>query len=407
MHQSQLTTDFWSRLPGIRLGGIHELREWIGDDGTHRYFGTNAVGEIPAGAIIAVVAGEEKLLENQLSQWNLARRFVHPNLVRVYETGYDEVEGQALVYAVMERPDEDLGSVTLGRALTAAETTDVARALIAALGYLHQQGFVHGNVDPFSIVAIGDSIKLVTHDAAPAEPSLIASDIRALGFTLCQLLSKKIDNALISSKALPQPFDEIVRGCTQRGWGLRQVERVLDGLPAEEISAVPAPTPIMRTETIRALPERDVPMGNHVKWISGAAAVGIIAAVLFVATSREKPVASAPPADKPKQAAVSTTVQTSSPVVAASIADVGRPAPPQDWRVIAYTYASKKDAEERARRVQTRWPDVRAEVFSPRGNSGPHLVALGGTMSRDEAMRLRTKLRAKGLPRDTFARNFK
>jgi len=421
MHHQQLTTDFWSRLRGVRLGGTHELGEWIGDDGTHRYFAISSIQGTASGTIIAVVAGDDKLLENQLSQWNIARRFDHPNLVRVFETGYDEVEGQPVVYAVMEHPDEDLGSVTLGRALTVEETTEVARALIAALKYVHREGFVHGRVDPFSIVAIGDGIKLVTHDAAPAEPALITSDVRALGFTLCQLLSKKIDNALISSKALPAPFDEIVRGCTQRGWGLRQVERVLDGQPAEEYTTVPPESAALPVSSA-ALPqmetvargneeprESNAPLPDRVKWVAGAAAAGLLAAVLFLTSGRDKTPVS-PTEDGTRKPVVTTSVETSAPIASAAAAEVQRPSRAQqaeDWRVIAYTYSSKKDAEERAKRVRTRWPDLQPEVFSPSGAAGPYLVSLGGLMTRPNALRLRAKARANGLPRDTFARNFK
>lgn len=415
MHHAQLTTDYWTRLQGIRLGGAHELREWIGDDGTHRYFLIHANDRVPRNAIIAVVAGDNKSLESQLTHWNNARAFDHRNLVRVYDTGYDEIEGQPVVYAVMEHPDEDLGSVTLGRALTVEEATEVGRALVSALQYLHGRGFVHGKVDPFSIVAIGDSIKLVTHDASAASPELIAADISALGFTLCQLLSKKVDNALISSKALPQPFDAIVRGCTQRGWNLRQVERALEGLPAEpEMDAVSEPrppaAPALRMEQQAQRLEAEAPPGNRMMWVAGAAAAGIIGAVLYVATAGGEPKKAAVSTQTPeqKQRVVNTTVQTASvsPARVAAPAVI-KPREPADWRVIAYTYSSRQGAEERAKRIRTRWPDLHPEVYAPGSGSGPYLVSLGGVMTRSDAMRLRAKARANGLPRDTFARNFK
>jgi hypothetical protein len=143
-------------------------------------------------------------------------------------------------------------------------------------------------------------------------------------------------------------------------------------------------------------------------WVAGAAGVGILAAILFVSTGN-KP-ASSPVAQAAQKAPqVSTRVQTSAPVQTASVTTPVRqtPAAPADWRVIAYTYTSRKDAEERAKRVQTRWPDLRPEVFSPNRNGGPYLVSLGGVMTRSEALRLKTKARSNGLPRDTFARNFK
>jgi hypothetical protein len=402
----------WSRLQGIRLIGSHELREWIGDDGTRRYFRVNAGEGVPRDTIIVLMAGSEKALENQLNQWNIARRFDHANLVRVFATGYHEVEGRPVVYAIMERPEEDLASVTLSRALTVDETTEVARALIAALRYLHDNGFAHRKVDPLRIVAIGDSIKLLMHDAAPADPASIAADVQALGSTLCQLLSREPNGTLISSKALPPPFDAIVPGCTQRGWGLREVERALDGLPTEPkpIAVVDRPAAIADgRDEARVREEQDGPSGNHTMWIAGAGAAGALLAVLYLVSSGSTPsTQTAPPAAHVRQSVTTSPPAANAAVTRAAPAPAIPPTTEKaDWRVIAYTYSTRQGAEEQTKRVMNRWPDLRPELFSPSGNSGPFLVSLGGLMTRSNAMKLRAKARANGLPRDTFARNFK
>ena len=51
-------------------------------------------------------------------------------------------------------------------------------------------------------------------------------------------------------------------------------------------------------------------------------------------------------------------------------------------------------------------PAWHAEVFAPKGEHGPFFVSLGGRMTLPEAERLQREARAKGLPRDTFVRNF-
>ncbi|MBZ5586095.1 MAG: SPOR domain-containing protein, partial [Acidobacteriia bacterium] len=77
------------------------------------------------------------------------------------------------------------------------------------------------------------------------------------------------------------------------------------------------------------------------------------------------------------------------------------------WRTVVYTYSNYRDAERKAERVNGKWPALRAEVFTPKGrNRPPYMVALGGRMTREEAERLRKQARAKGLPRDTFVRNY-
>lgn len=77
------------------------------------------------------------------------------------------------------------------------------------------------------------------------------------------------------------------------------------------------------------------------------------------------------------------------------------------WRVVVYTYDVAADAENRARLINKVNPDLKAEVFSPNGNSGPYLVVIGGRMNRENAITLRQRARQLGLPRDTYAQNYK
>ncbi|MGI8961017.1 MAG: protein kinase domain-containing protein [Bryobacteraceae bacterium] len=77
------------------------------------------------------------------------------------------------------------------------------------------------------------------------------------------------------------------------------------------------------------------------------------------------------------------------------------------WRVVVYTYDRAADAENRARLINERHPDLKAEMFSPSGNSGPYLVVIGGEMSRENAVTLCQEARSLGLPRDTYLQNYK
>jgi hypothetical protein len=77
----------------------------------------------------------------------------------------------------------------------------------------------------------------------------------------------------------------------------------------------------------------------------------------------------------------------------------------EQWRVIAYTYNHEAQAKDKVEEIAGKHPDLRPEVFSPRGGA-PYLVAVGGTMSRDEAYALVRKVRHEGLPRDAYAQNF-
>jgi hypothetical protein len=82
--------------------------------------------------------------------------------------------------------------------------------------------------------------------------------------------------------------------------------------------------------------------------------------------------------------------------------------PDRIWRVIAYTYNGLTHAENKARTINGKYPQFHAEVFAPRGrNRGPYLVSLGGRKTRAEALHVQQAARAKGLPRDTFVRNYR
>jgi hypothetical protein len=76
------------------------------------------------------------------------------------------------------------------------------------------------------------------------------------------------------------------------------------------------------------------------------------------------------------------------------------------WRLIAYTYAARPAAETKAKSINEKWPDLHAHVFSPAGGKGMYLVALGGRMTHEDALRLQKEARAKGLPRDIYVQNY-
>jgi hypothetical protein len=75
------------------------------------------------------------------------------------------------------------------------------------------------------------------------------------------------------------------------------------------------------------------------------------------------------------------------------------------WHVVAYTYNHQDQAQQKAAELKQRHPTFNPEVFSPTGRA-PYLVTVGGAMTRDQAIALRRKARAAGLPRDTYARNY-
>ena len=74
---------------------------------------------------------------------------------------------------------------------------------------------------------------------------------------------------------------------------------------------------------------------------------------------------------------------------------------------MSYTYSKAEDAARMVANINRKWPNLRAEEFSPNGSGPPYYVALGGRMTRSEAQRLQQRAISSGLPPDTFVRNFK
>jgi hypothetical protein len=74
--------------------------------------------------------------------------------------------------------------------------------------------------------------------------------------------------------------------------------------------------------------------------------------------------------------------------------------------VIAYTYVSRTAAEKKVHEISGKWPDLRPQVFAPGGAIGMYLVALGGRMTREDALNLQKRAHGIGLPRDTYVQNY-
>jgi hypothetical protein len=75
------------------------------------------------------------------------------------------------------------------------------------------------------------------------------------------------------------------------------------------------------------------------------------------------------------------------------------------WRVIAFTYNRRTDAEKKASDLARSHPELRPGVFSASGHA-PYLVSIGGVMERDAAYALARRAGSLGLPHDTYAQNY-
>jgi hypothetical protein len=395
-----------------------------------RYRLEHRIGNDHAGMFFAVLADDgERLLmrlapesgdegERQFATWHRSRLLRHPNLLDVRDVGRLEFAGSRYIYGVFETPDEILANAIGGEPLSEPETRGVLEAALAGLRYLHGQGLVHGAVHPGHVVAVGETVKLSTDSLRESDDlELCAEDVRQLG---------EMVRTLRRGELLTEPLATVVRYTTtavaRQRWTLAEVARAIEPPPVGTVSeqaAVEAPAPIspapISPDPIPAAPVTPEPAMHYeprpadpeglLKWILAGVAIALFAMLLL--DSRRKPeIAVLPiPATPPSPAAPATTEPLPAPPPPSTPVKAVAPVP-ATWRVIAFTYRSRDQANKKARQINDRWPDLHASVFTPGKQRGYYLVALGDRMDRDEATRLQRKARRLGMPRDTFVQNY-
>ena len=250
---------------GQIVEGIFPLRKYLGGSDHSAVFLTEYAEAELDKAAIKLVPAERATADLQLTTWRFAAQLAHPNLMRLLRTGRCRIDGNDLLYLVMEYAEENLGEILPERALTPEETRDMLNPVLDALEYLHDKGLVHGDLKPANILASGDHLKLSSDMIARAgesqgpprkmsvydPPEAIsgmktpAGDVWALGTTLVEVLTQKVpewqpgpNREPIVPPTVPAPFAEIARQCLRLEPDLRiSVADVAERLSARAAAA--------------------------------------------------------------------------------------------------------------------------------------------------------------------------
>lgn len=424
----------WNQFEGWNVGDGYVLGRCVHGGEDTAYF-------LAGHAIVRLVSGEQAAA--RLAAWQCVAAFSHPNVMRVLDAGWLERGGLRLAWAALETPDEILGDVLRERALDADECRQALTAACDALAYIHKQGMVHGDLAPGSIVAVGDAIKL-TSDVLrePKAEQSPAGDVQALGMAACEMLTRRVPEITggepkfsPEEAAAVAPLQEFIRRSLDpdpaKRWSAARLAAYLrDPLSAAEqvgetsrpaVEAAitpPAPEPVVQpapkpepvvvapkpepVEAAPAVPSAARPVAIP-RWAWAAAGVVVAGGALFMGARHSFPAPEPPPARSvaARPSAMASRSATPAPAVETESVDTVR-----DWRVIVYTYHTARPAEKKAHTINRRFPHFKAEVFTVQPRRGPYLVALGGRMTHDEAVSLQRAARSKGLPRDTFIRNY-
>jgi len=441
-------THSWSSLEGVTFADKFQLQKLVSENGNIACFLARvAGGPQPLGWLwLSIETGGAD--HPQLDRWQTAG-LSHPNLLQNWETGRGDRGDTSMSYLLTEPADETLASVLQERPLNQVEALEAVLAVAKVLSYLHARMLAHGSVEPASIFAVGDTIKLSSATIAPAaEPA--TADLRALATCIHEMFTQTREIDVDHLSSIPQPFRDIIRGCCavnpMERWTAQRIVTLLEGRPetAQPVSVPPAP----------ATPEPLPPARHNQKRISNRLfALGSVATVLLVVVvvligRKHEP--ATPPAPAPVGVPARTAVpaptavpsptavpaRTAAPAQTAVPAPAAVPAPtvipkpsampppapttapvvhqsPKElaqariWRVVSYTYSRAEDAARMVAEINQRFPHLRAERFFPNDSAPPYYVAIGGRMTRSEAVRLRERAISSGLPPDTFVRNFK
>ena len=403
------------RWEGVSLPGEYLLERWVnGDDDAGFFEASRGESEGPAAEhfTIKVLPQSHADASAQLALWERTKDLEHPNLRRLVDFGRAELDGQIVLYAVMEKADDTLASALSQGPLSETEAREVLDAVLSALRYLQSKGFAPDALDPDHVVAVGDRIELCTHGLkeAPVDAPF-RHELRAFWDSVSP--SPTLRRKAVLSEALGE------------------VPEPVEVMPSLPVPPLPARGPVTSTtgsqlsDSPRAadavpFPADENPRagGGVPKWIF----VGAAAVVLLVLGLNLRHSDSPAQAGSPLPTPVSTTIVPRKEPVgnqapAASVAANGTKPSPLDtapraasgkamWRVIAFTYRSHAAAEKKAEQVNRAHPELAAKVFSPRERKGYYLVALGGRMTHDDAVRLQRKARADRVTRDAYVQNY-
>lgn len=387
----------WDQLAGLSLPQGYFLEKCLAEDeGGALYLTTVGTGEPAAEedaaqpAVVKLVAGH-MAAAGQLTAWERLAALSHPNVLALLDCGRAGPLGPDaghFLYAVFEYPDDHLESALEGDALSEADAGDVLKAVEAGLKFFHAHGLAHTSVDPRHIVAVGDRIKLSGDTVRLLGPDATESaDWKALGALRARLLGgEESEVADAEPERMPEP---IIASTLAPTVGPSRVAPVAAELPFE------APAPEVREEWPMDPPpsRRGLPLWGYV------AVAGMLALVLIFAFGRKPGAVPVPPPAPYVPVKAEVPVEKPKPSI--------NPTDPANWRVVAYTYRRRKDAESKVTQINAKYPGFVPEVFSPKGGGQPpYLVALGGRMTRTQARQLRSQALSKGMPSGTYVQNF-
>jgi TonB family protein len=320
----------WTEWEGQVVNGEFPLRQYLGGRENSAAFLTEHGERGDRKAVIKLLVAPPEESRLQLSQWELAAKLSHPNLIRLFQMGHCQLGDMGLLYVVMEYAEENLAQVVPNRPLTPAETHGMLEPILHVLAYLHGQGFVHGHIKPANILGVEDQLKISSdglyrfgesrlglgrpsfYDAPEMAGGTISpsADVWSLGMTLIEALTQHLPvwersegGEPVLPETLPAEFLELARHCLRRD-------------PQHRWTVTDIEVDIHQISTVLHGRKASSPPPTFAKWryVAPLIAVGVVIATMLVvprlfnrrrdierapATAIEQPGVQSEPARKP------------------------------------------------------------------------------------------------------------
>ncbi len=223
----------WNDYEGTTLAGQWKLGKLLRTEGRSALFSTTQPDGRAAVLRLTEALNDQAVLRARFRSIQAAG---DTYLVAVEGFGDAELDGSPLSYAVLEATQESLADILAQRRLAPDEVHEVATSVAGGLLALHGQGLVHGLVEPESVLAAGDRIKLRS-DCARPRPAPEDAELEGAvteqsdAFGLADIIYRSLTLGRLQDAsdalALPEPFATVVRNTAKRAWGVPEAQAEL------------------------------------------------------------------------------------------------------------------------------------------------------------------------------------
>ncbi len=235
----------WNDYEGTTLAGRWQLGRLLRTEGRSALFATTKADGQPAILRVTEALNDQAVLQ---ARFRAIQAAGDKYLVAVEGYGDALLDGTPLSYAVLESTQESLADILAQRRLAPDETLEVATSVASGLLALHSRGLVHGLVEPESVLAAGERIKLRSdcarwapspEDAALEGAVTAQTDALGLAGTVYRALTQSRLHDSSDALALPEPFATIVRNTARGAWGVPEIQAELERYSRAHVSTVP------------------------------------------------------------------------------------------------------------------------------------------------------------------------